>query len=188
MAEMKPQSRPSMILRSSWGAVAAQNSGSCTRTNSPQYIIVHNSGDANDALSKTFGSDERGFMKRLQEIHFGIGDCDLGYNYCIGLAGSLLEGADPTKEGRHTLGYNATSIGVCVHGNYNIRTLTSEQKNTLIYTLAWLCYKYNIHPTNIKGHGEVNSTDCPGADIKSKLSDIKTQVTYLLYPNEIPAN
>lgn len=179
-----PQMQPSMITRSQWGAAPAIAKESCLRSNSPIYLVVHHTGDTNDNLVKNY-PDEKACMKRIQQIDFDINYCDISYNYCIGINGSLLEGCDPTKEGRHTTNYNHQSIAVCVHGNYDIRNFTTTQKDMLISTLAWLCYKYNIEPSYIKGHFELNSTVCPGANIKSQLSDIRTKVTNKLYPDII---
>ncbi|SCY79122.1 peptidoglycan recognition protein family protein [Alkaliphilus peptidifermentans] len=177
------QPKPAMISRSGWNA--ASPSG-CSGSNSKQYIIVHHSGDQNDALAIHFGTNEKGFMKRIQEIHMNSNRwCDIGYNFGIGVVGSILEGRNLNVLGAHAVGYNSNAIGICVHGNYDIRSFTLAQENSLVDLLAWLCYTYNISTANILGHRDVSSTACPGAGIYSKLSSIRSKVLQKLSPQSI---
>ena len=175
---MRVQSKPSITSRSGWNAAAA----SCSGSNKPQYLFIHHSGDANDNLSKVFGNDEKGFMKRIQEIHMNSSWDDIGYNFAVGVKGLLMEGRDPSKQGGHTSGYNTKAIGVCVLGNYDIRKFTSAQEEALVDLLSWLCYKYDIDPSNIKGHRDVASKSCPGDDIYARMSHIRGKVIGRLNP------
>lgn len=175
------QPKPTMTSRAGWGADSANYQG--FGSNSPQYIIVHHSGEPNDDFSTLYGSNEKAFMKRIQEIHIGNTYGDIGYNYGIGVNGLIMDGRDDSVEGCHTLsGYNTKSIGVCVLGNYDIRSFTSSQEQSLVDLLAWLCYTYNVSYSNIIGHKDVSATSCPGSDIYSELSSIKGQVNRKLNP------
>ncbi|MBU5675884.1 peptidoglycan recognition protein family protein [Alkaliphilus sp. MSJ-5] len=174
------QPKPSMVSRSGWGATAVDLSKTNNLKN-PAYIIVHHAGDANDAIVKAY-PDEKAAMRRYQQIHIGQGWGDIGYHYCIGINGTILEGRTDTKEGIHAPGYNYRSIAVMLHGNYDIRSFTSTQQNKLIDILAWLCYKNNISPSNILGHKDVTATTCPGSGIYSKLSSIRGLVMDRVYP------
>ncbi|MGV8146975.1 MAG: peptidoglycan recognition family protein [Alkaliphilus sp.] len=176
------QPRPTIISRRSWNADAATG---CSGSNSNQYIIIHHSGDTNDAIAKVFGSNERGMMKRIQEIHMGNNGCDIGYNYGIGTVGGILEGRSINVRGAHEINYNSRSIGVFVHGNYDIRNLTSTQESSLVNLLAWLCFTHNISTARILAHKDVRDTDCPGSSVYSKLNSITTQVLIRLSPGMI---
>lgn len=174
MGDVYYQPKPYILSRSAWNAAAANG---CSGSNTPEYLIVHHTGDANDALSTQFGDDEKGFMKRIQEIHMGKSWCDIAYNYGIGVNGSIMEGRNPTVTGANATGYNSKSIGIVVLGNYDIRSFSTTQENKLVDLLAWLCYKYQIdYSTKIVGHQDVGSTSCPGSNIYSRLPAIISKV------------
>lgn len=174
------QSEPSMVSRSGWGARSATNN--LVNLGSKQYIVIHHAGDANDNIVKVY-PDEKAAMKRYQEIHMDSnGWADIGYHYCVGIKGTILQERNDTKEGVHTPGYNYCSIAVMIHGNYDIRSLTSTQKSKLVSLLAWLCYTNNISPSKIYGHGDLASSSCPGSSVKSQLSSIRGLVMNKLYP------
>lgn len=177
------QPKPTILSRTEW---KADSPSGCSGSNSKKQIIVHHSGDENDAISKAFGNDEKGFMKRIQEIHIGQGWCDIGYNYGIGVNGTILDGRNDNVTGSHATGYNSSSIGVFIHGNYDIRTFKSIQENSLVTLLSWLCYNYNISSANIIGHRDVSNKSCPGSNIYSRLNLIKDRVTQNLYPDILP--
>ena len=170
------QPRPSIVSRRSWNAGSPGNYG----TNSPNQIIVHHTGDANDAIAKAFPNDDKGFMKREYDIAINGGFSDFPYNWAIGLNDTILEGRDPRYQGEHEPLVNRTSLSVVVLGNYEIRSFTNTQKNNLIDLLAYLCYEYNISPGNIKGHCDLKNKACPGSSIYSQLEDIKNSVAYRL--------
>lgn len=170
-----PQSKPYIKSRASWGARTPNTGGS----NNPEYVIIHHSGEENDAWSPIYTTDSS-FQKRIQDFHIdGRGWGDIGYNYGIGQDASILEGRNPEHEGAHTSGYNTRGVGIVLHGNYNIRNITSSQKNKLVDLTAWLCEKYDIHYNNIIGHRNTrngNEYDCPGKDINDDFESIRTQV------------
>ncbi|EOD01644.1 peptidoglycan recognition protein family protein [Caldisalinibacter kiritimatiensis] len=175
MGDVYAQPKPYILSRSGWGALPADG---CSGSNNPEYIIIHHTGDENDALANYFGDDEEGFMKRIQEIHMNDnGWCDIGYNYAVGVNGLLMEGRNVNVAGAHAYGYNSKSIGVVVLGNYDIRDFTVKQEDKLVDLLAWLCYKYTIdYNTHIIGHRDVASKSCPGDNIYNRLSTIKDKI------------
>lgn len=177
------QPKPTILSRTDWKAASASG---CSGSNSKKYIIVHHSGDDNDAIAKVFGNDEKGFMKRIQEIHMGQGWCDIGYNYGIGVNGTILDGRNDNVTGGHATGYNSSAGGVFVHGNYDIRSFKSIQEDSLVNLLSWLCYIYNISPVNILGHQDVANKSCPGNNIYPRLNTIKDKVTQRLHPDILP--
>jgi N-acetylmuramoyl-L-alanine amidase len=75
---------------------------------------------------------------------------------------------DSSERGAHALGYNSTSIGICLVGS-------GEFTKNQFYSLELFCklWKRIIPGLKIKGHGEVNSTSCPGFDVQEWLKKIK---------------
>ena len=63
----------------------------------------------------------------------------------------------------HTLGYNSQAVGVCFH--------TADKQDlqtqiTLILTLKFLMIKYDVPKDRVVGHCDLNTTKCPGIDLK----------------------
>lgn len=61
--------------------------------------------------------------------------------------------------GAQYLTYNTHTLGICVQGDYMKENMPSEQKKAVLDLCIYLCDKYSIEI--IKGHGELNQTDCP---------------------------
>ncbi len=58
--------------------------------------------------------------------------------------------------------YNETGIGICLVGNFEKYPPTKKQMKKLILLVKYLMNKYSISPDNVKVHGEVIPTKCPG--------------------------
>lgn len=145
----------------------------------PVYIVVHYSSQ-NQLTSSTDGAE----MRRIQYMHQldtnGVGG-DIGYNFGIGRYGSIMEGRSLYYVGAHCIPTNRNSIGVCVFTGDE--GPTSDQYDSLISLLGYLCLKYSIQPNNIKGHKDFSSTLCPGTHLYNNLSSIRSQVTSLITPS-----
>jgi N-acetylmuramoyl-L-alanine amidase len=168
----KKPSKPQIISRAEWGAGEPNASG----TNNPTQIIVHHTGDQNDAIANLFPNDDKGFMLREYEIAVGGVFSDFPYNWAIGLNDTILEGRDPSKQGGHEPKVNTTSLSVVVLGNYEIRDFETEQENNLVDLLAYLCYEYDISASQIKGHKDIKPKACPGKNVYDRLPYIRTKV------------
>jgi hypothetical protein len=96
--------------------------------------------------------------------------------YFMTLEGSIECGRDLDSDGAHCLGYNETSIGVCLVGD-GPDSFVIDQFSSLKKLLQELCIKYSIPVENILGHGETESgkkegKSCPNfsvADIRMWL-------------------
>lgn len=179
---MIPQPKPSIVSRSSWGARSASCSTRLSAS-SVKYLVVHHCASNNSSVNNR---TERQHQKYLQDVHLGNKWCDIGYHYGVRKNGLLLAGRSTSYQGAHVSGYNNVSIGVVVHGNYETRTLTSKQQSNLVNLLAWLCYRYNLSASSIKGHRNLSSTACPERNIYNKLSTIRSQVNKKLYEGPRP--
>jgi N-acetylmuramoyl-L-alanine amidase len=69
----------------------------------------------------------------------------------------------------HCLGYNTNSIGICAEGNFMNEAMPEVQKQALKELIQNLKGKYKV---GIKGHKELNATDCPGTNYP--LDELKT--------------
>lgn len=93
--------------------------------------------------------------------HKNNGWSGIGYHFFIRKNGDIYRGRPLWAIGAHAQGSNGKSVGVCVEGDYSTEnTMPSAQKLSLKEVLAYL---KEIYPNaEIKGHGEIGSTGCPG--------------------------
>lgn len=105
-------------------------------------------------------------VKEVERWHLNKGYNAIGYNYWIAFDGTIYEGRG-FNMGAHTIGYNATTIGIGFQGNYQsglkmpLNKMTEEQFNAGVELIDWLKEKI---PTIVKvaGHKSFQSTACPG--------------------------
>ena len=143
-----------------------------------------------------------GCVREIRNWHLRRGWKDIGYHFVIlngyptppspplskgGMGGyvPVLDGSiecgryldedllvEPNEVGAHTLGYNASSIGVCLIGEEDF---TSSQFVALMSLLRNLMEIYHLTPDRIFGHCETESgkkegKTCPNFDV-SKIRD-----------------
>lgn len=76
--------------------------------------------------------------------------------------GSIYRGRPENMAGAHCPGVNSTSLGICAEGDFEQETMNDIQKNAIVELIKDIKARYNIKW--IKGHKEIISTDCPGAN------------------------
>lgn len=140
------------------------------------HIIVHCS------------DSEWGTAREIRKWHLQKGWKDIAYHFVI-LNGKVFSGTDfpflngsvecgreldgnafieDNEVGAHTLGYNATSVGICLVLK---QAPTIEQLDALKGMLLDLCRRWKIPPENILGHRETESgkaegKTCPNFDME----------------------
>jgi hypothetical protein len=92
---------------------------------------------------------------------------DIGYHYGIELIGDyyeILQGRMVGEKGAHCLGFNSSSIGICLVGNFEINPVPQAQWQRAVDLVAHLSYLFEIPigPGRIGGHREFDTTrTCP---------------------------
>lgn len=95
----------------------------------------------------------------------------IGYHFVIGNGQGMEDGAvEPTfrwrgqLEGAHAgvSRYNQRGVGVCLVGNFDEHPPTEAQLTSLKRLIAWLSQEYGISVQQVKGHGQLKATACPG--------------------------
>lgn len=116
------------------------------------YIILHHTEEIGWDINKThrFHQDHRGWS-------------GIGYNFFIEENGEIIKGRG-YHVGAHAYSYNEKTIGICLAGNFDIHTPSIEQLKALSKLCIFLLDQYNVSPTNILGHRELNgiAKSCPG--------------------------
>ncbi len=108
----------------------------------------------------------------------GNGWSDIGYHYVIKRDGSLEGGRNIKKNGAHTKGHNAGTIGICVVGGVDDKgepknNYTPNQWESLKTLIEVLCFNdYMQSGFYIKGHNEFSSKACPSFDVQDWLKTV----------------
>lgn len=117
-------------------------------------IVVHHDG----VLSATFNHAP---VLEHAIYHTGHNQWSaLAYHYYIDSAGKVYQCNPLNTVTGHTTGYNRTSVGICLQGNFNFEIPTEAQKTALRILIRLLKAMLNIK--SIYRHDELNDTDCPG--------------------------
>jgi len=187
--------KPSIVLRSQWGANEDWRSGS------PSYAPVKMAFVHHTAGSNSYSpSDAPAIVRGIYYYHTHALDwSDIGYNFLIDRYGVIYEGRygglTSGVIGAHTLGFNTSSTGVSVLGTFLTVAPPSAATTSLKRLLAWkldvhhvnplakaemVCYatqKYTEGSTVtfnvISGHRNANYTACPGDAFNALLPSIR---------------
>ena len=84
--------------------------------------------------------------------------------------GSIEEGREEKEVGAHAIGFNKTSIGICLIGK---RNFTSEQIDSLKKLIYGLQKQYGLNNNDVFGHYELSAKKtCPNLDMRYFRTDI----------------
>ena len=152
------------------------------------HNIVHHSAGSN--VSTDFVQIVRDIYIFHTEVN---GWSDIGYNYLIVQDGTIFSGRDPdggsqdAVRGAHFCGQNSGTLGICLLGNYETATPSSQALTSLesLLTYQLLAQEHDAfasfsHPVGIlgaiAGHRDGCSTLCPGENMYSMLNELRTNV------------
>lgn len=160
--------------REVWGARPPK---SLTMDGPKHTVFIHHSDGLGNAF--TTKAEQRACMRSIQNYHMDHnGWNDIGYAFVVFQPeGSILHHAR-VYDGRNVhaipaaqLGHNTGTIPVCVVGNFQIERVQRVTKERLIEVVRNLKKEFGIH--SIKGHRDVNQTDCPGDHLYPLVSEIR---------------
>ena len=139
---------------------------------STNMIILHHIGDTN----RDFSAGE------IHKWHLANGWAGIGYHYVIRKDGTIERGRPKNSIGAHCYGYNKTSIGINIVGDFETAEPTSAQMASVLSLTAFLCQSYQITPSpqTILGHRDLNTTLCPGKNFYAKIPDLRTNLNTML--------
>lgn len=184
--------------RAEWGADESIRTWPADTGEVTGAVIHHTAG------SNNYGPDDvpaiiRGIY-RYHAIDRNWGD--IGYNVLVDRFGRAWEGRYGGWQnaiiGGHAVGYNATTFGISILGNYETAPAPAAAVETIAEVIG---AKFQIHgittegkaqgvggPVNrIVGHRDVSSTLCPGANIYSEIGRIYGLVDDYLAPGDLVA-
>ena len=160
---------PTILPRSAWGARAP----TCQSSTNPYRMVVHHTASpTNDSMTP----EQR--LRQTQAYHMDTrGYCDIAYNFLMSRDARVWEGRGDSVLGGHTLNQNGGNMALCIIGTYTTDTLTPQQECAAAGWMAWQSSLHGItlNRTNIKGHREWGSTECPGQKVFDRLDALVEQ-------------
>ena len=136
-----------------------------TERYSTDMIVIHHLGSVKDIDASA---------AQVHDIHINAGYSGCGYHFVVRKNGVIERGRPIWAVGAHAYGENWHTIGINVSGDFNAGYPTALQIESTAMLLANLCADYHlpIDRKHIKGHYEVNETNCPGENLTSRLDEI----------------
>lgn len=126
-------------------------------------------------------------IEDIDRWHLDRGWSGCGYHYFVRKDGTIYKGRPDYTKGAHCLNNNTNTLGICAEGKYMVETMPEAQKKAIIELIKYLGIK------DIKGHGELNPSDCPGVnyplkEIKASINSSEPiEVTKITHVNKEPA-
>ena len=193
---------PSIIPRLSWGADESIRRAPPLYAKTISFAVVHHTAGSNNYTPAQSAAIVRGI--ELYHVQ-GNGWNDIGYNLLVDKYGQVFEGryggVDRNVIGAHAEGFNTSSVGVAVLGDYGTKKLPAAAKTALEQVLAWRLDLAHVDPVSllpwrsggnprfpagvpvvlraISGHRDTGFTDCPGSALYAELPQIATDVAAL---------
>ena len=160
---------PMILPRAAWMARAP----TCRSLTNPYRLVVHHTASP---TVDTFTAEAR--LRQTQAFHMDTrGYCDIAYNFLMSRDARVWEGRGDGVLGGHTLNQNGGNMALCIIGTYTTDTLTPQQSCGVAGWMAWQSSLHGItlNRTNIKGHREWGSTECPGNTVFAQLDTLVMQ-------------
>ncbi|SDO32735.1 N-acetylmuramoyl-L-alanine amidase [Geodermatophilus sp. DSM 45219] len=194
---------PDVYSRAQWGADES------LRTWAPQYAstikaaTLHHTAETNDYSADRVPEMLRGIY-RYHAVSLKWGD--IGYNVLVDKYGRLWEGRSgglaSTVIGAHAGGFNTSTFGVSMMGNYDVVDTPQPMVDAVAAIIGWKFSLYDVNPNGtatltsggtdkwkagtavtlptIHGHRDTKSTACPGRYGYARLGEIRGKVTSAL--------
>lgn len=192
---------PAISLRSAWGA--RPPTAAPTLTADLKAAVVHHSVNGNTYAA----GDVPAMLRSIQAYHQDVnGWSDFAYNFAVDRFGRVWEGRGggtvQVVLGGHSQGFNTGTVGVVVLGDFTSASVSSAALEGVAQVIAWKFALHRVDPGStvpltsagsakyaagtkvtlprIVGHRDVQATDCPGANLYSRLGTIRTRVAQLV--------
>lgn len=195
--------RPRILTRADWGADESWRDGEPRYNHALEQVHVHHTASSNDYTR----ADVPAMIRGMYRYHtYNLGWSDLAYNFLVDRFGRVWEGraggVARRVRGAHTLGFNATSAGVAVIGNFEISQAGGTITDAVASVAAWKLSRWGGDPLGtvrvvsegsdrfasgrtvslpvIDGHRDTNETACPGNHLYERLPAIRRRARVLM--------
>jgi hypothetical protein len=190
---------PAIVTRSLWAADEKIRRAKPRYAPALKVAIVHHTAGTN-----AYSPAQAAAIVRGIEIYHvkGNGWDDIGYNFLVDKYGNIYEGRwggiAQNVVGAHSQGFNRSTVGVSLIGNYSSATPTKAQQDALVKLLAWRLDVAHVDPLSsavltstgnpryragkavtlraISGHRDTGPTSCPGNGTYALLPGLAQRV------------
>ncbi len=195
--------RPHIRGRRHWSAKESWRDGPVTYNRTIKQVHVHHTASSNRYRRRDVPALIRGMYRYHTKY---LGWSDIGYNFLVDRFGRIWTGraggASRPVRGAHTLGFNATSTGIAVIGNFDLVRPSDDVLDAVARVAAWKLRSYHRDPTSstlvwshgsdrfrsghqvrlptIDGHRDTNQTACPGRHLYHHLPEIRHRAGALI--------
>ncbi|WP_027481294.1 peptidoglycan recognition protein family protein, partial [Deinococcus pimensis] len=174
---------PPVASCDAWKAQPARDAVTVLATR-PTRVLVHHTATPNSTdLSQAHAYD---LARSIQQSHFDNGWIDSGQHFTISRGGWVTEGRHGSLSaaqggarhvvGAHCPGQNEVAVGIENEGLYSSVTPPAALYDRLVELCAWLTQQYGISPTELYGHRDFYSTECPGDVLYGMLPQLRRDV------------
>ena len=195
--------RPDPRGRRKWGAREAWRDGRPHYNYTIKQVHVHHTVNSN----RYRRGDVPALIRGMYRYHTRyLGWSDIGYNFLVDRFGRIWTGraggASRPVRGAHTLGFNATSVGVAVIGNFELVRPSDAVLDAVAAVAAWKLQPFGRDPMGtvrvwskgsdrfrsgrrvrlptIDGHRDTNQTACPGRHLYHHIPEVQRRVATLI--------
>ena len=152
-----------IISRAGWGSTWSHPGAGSVRPADRRGVIIHHSVTAEGGDRASVSS----ILRQIERLDRDVNKWSGSYNYAVDHSGAVYELTGLSVVGTHASGHNTAYWGVCYigDGRYSFPKAAGQSIRALI---TWLESQAG-HPLEVLGHGQVNSTECPGPLVRSFL-------------------
>ncbi|WBB76196.1 peptidoglycan recognition family protein [Micromonospora sp. WMMD1128] len=175
--------QPTIANCATWGARPPSSPVSVVSSR-PNKIIIHHTAFPNTpdySLAQAYRNS-----RDIQDLHMDSnGWLDSGQHFTNSRGGHLTEGrhgslygllhGQSMVQGAHCVGQNSQAIGIENDGIYVDVQPPQALWDSLVWFCAFTCQQYGIAPTEIYGHRDFASTQCPGL-LHDRLPELRRTV------------
>jgi N-acetylmuramoyl-L-alanine amidase len=186
---------PQLVTRSAWRADERIVRSKPVYADRLSFAVVHHTAGRNGYSA----GESASIVRSIQLYHVkGNGWNDIGYNLLVDRFGKVFEGrgggVDRNVVGAHAEGFNTSSVGVAVLGEYSSSMVPKAAEDALARVLAWRLDLGHVDPLGtlshlsggnarfpgglpvflrtVSGHRDTGFTACPGNALYAKLGAI----------------
>lgn len=152
----------------------------------PLHIVVHHTAEPGNSEDYSLEHAMK-ICRDIQNFHMdGQGWGDSGQQFTNSRGGYILEGRhhslDSVRAGdKHVLGanvggHNSDVIGIENEGIYVDVDVPQALWDSLVDLVAWIATRYSRPVSDILGHRDFNSTECPGTVLYGRLQELRDAV------------
>lgn len=180
---------PRIYSTSEWGARPPSDS-IVVLDRVPTYIVVHHTANPGNSTDYSLAHAME-ICRSIQNFHMDSnGWIDSGQQFTNSRGGYRLEGRHQslsavrggTKhvQGANVGGHNSEVIGIENEGLYTNVNVPQALWDSLVDLVAWIADRYGTTVTDIRGHRDFNSTECPGDVLYGRLQELRDEVAVRL--------